>query len=112
MNAPVSSVLAPAEPARSVDVAMVRTRLWWLLKPMGALGLTLWVLHPAVADRADVTALALLAFLLGVAYGLVLFGHRFAPYLHFQPLTGRHQGNRLPAEYYWGEISHQLFENR
>ena len=112
MNTPSNTTLGQAEPTRTVDAVMVRRRLWWLMKPMGALGLTLWVLHPAVADRPDVTTFALLAFLLGVAYGMVLFGHRFAPYLRFQPLTGRFQANRLPAEYYWGEISQQMFENK
>ena len=100
------------EPTKSVDAALIRARLWWLLRPMGALGLTLWVLHPTVSDRLDPTALALPAFLFGVAYGVVLFGYRFLPYIRLAPLTGRHQPNRVPAEYYWGEISQVLFENR
>jgi hypothetical protein len=110
MNA--ANMLDASESAKSVDAALVHARLWWLLRPMGALGLTLWVLHPAVSDRLGVTALALPAFLFGVAYGLVLFGHRFLPYIRLAPLTGRHQPNRVPAEYYWGEISQVLFENR
>jgi hypothetical protein len=110
MNA--ANTLEAKESTKSVDATLVRARLWWLLQPMGALGLVLWILHPAVSDRLDPTDLALPAFLFGVAYGLVLFGQRFLPYIRLAPLSGRHQPNRVPAEYYWGEISQVLFENR
>lgn len=93
------------------EVGLLRSRLQWVLRPLGALGLVLWVLHPAVADRADVGSMMLTGFLLGALYGLILYGARLKQYLVLKPLGGRLQSNRLPSEYYWGEVAEILFDN-
>jgi hypothetical protein len=94
------------------EVGLLRSRLQWVARPLGALALILWVLHPAVADRADVGSMMLMGFLLGALYGLVLYGRVMRYYLVLKPIQGRFQSNRLPNEYYWGEINQIMFENK
>jgi hypothetical protein len=94
------------------EVGLLRSRLIWVARPLGALGLLLWVLHPGVADRADHGTMMLLGFLLGALYGLVLYGSRLRQYLMLKPLAGRQQSNRFPTEYYWGEVAQVLFNNK
>jgi hypothetical protein len=94
------------------EVGLLRSRLQWVARPLGALLLILWVMHPAVADRPEWGQAMLLGFLLGALYGLVLYGKHFKHYMVLRPVPGRQQSNRVPAEYYWGEISGILFENK
>ncbi len=93
------------------EVGLARSRLIWVMKPLGLLGLVLWVLHPGVSDRAELGTMLLLGFLLGAAYGLILYGKSLKQYLTLQPLAARQQTNRLPTEYYWGEVAEVMFNN-
>ncbi|MCA3243735.1 MAG: hypothetical protein INF43_00315 [Alphaproteobacteria bacterium] len=93
------------------EVGLARSRLIWVMKPLGFLVLVLWVLHPGVSDRAEIGTMLLLGFLLGAAYGLVHYGAQLRQYLTLRPLAARQQSNRIPAEYYWGEINQVLYDN-
>jgi uncharacterized membrane protein len=92
-------------------VGLARSRLIWVMRPLGLLALVLWVLHPSVADRDELGTMLLLGFLLGAGYGLILYGKALAQYLTLRPLAARQQTNRLPAEYYWGEVAQVLYDN-
>lgn len=93
------------------EVGLARSRLIWVMKPFGLLGLVLWTLHPGVSDRTEFGSMMLLGFLLGAVYGLILYGKELKQYLTLKPLAARQQSNRLPAEYYWGEVDKVLFNN-
>jgi hypothetical protein len=93
------------------EVGLARSRLVWVMKPLGFLALVLWVLHPGVSDRAEIGTMLLLGFLLGALYGLVHYGAQLRQYLTLRPLAARQQSNRIPAEYYWGELSQVLYDN-
>jgi len=94
------------------EVGLLRSRLHWVSRPLGALMLTLWVLHPATADQPEWGRTMLMGFLFGALYGLLLYGHFLKDYMVLKPVPGRQQSNRIPAEYYWGEITQVLFENK
>ena len=93
------------------EVGLARSRLVWVMKPFGLLGLVLWVLHPAITDRDELGTMLLLGFLLGALYGVVLYGRILMQYLSLKPLAARQQTNRIPAEYYWGEVTQVMFDN-
>lgn len=94
------------------EVGLLRSRLQWVSRPLGALMLVLWVMHPAIADRPEMGGAMLTGFLLGALYGLLLYGKNLKHYLVLRPVPGRQQSNRVPSEYYWGEIFQVLFENK
>ncbi len=93
------------------EVGLARSRLIWVMKPFGLLGLVLWVLHPSIADRSELGAMLLLGFLFGAAYGLLLYGPRLGHYMTLKPLEPRQQTNRVPTEYYWGEVAQVMYDN-
>ena len=47
---------------------IVRERSLWALKPLGVLGLILWVFHPSTTHRDVVDHNSLIGFLLGALY--------------------------------------------
>jgi hypothetical protein len=96
---------------RADERSLALTRLIWAMKPLGFLLLVLWVLHPAVSDRTELGTTLLLSFLLGALYGLIHYGSQLRQYLTLRALAPRQQSNRIPAEYYWGEISQIMFNN-
>jgi hypothetical protein len=87
---------------------LMRERLLWAIKPFGFMALLLWVADPASAGRIGGTY-PLLAFVLGVLYGLAVYGPELKKLVidRLQDNT-RDQRNRLPEEYYWGEIETEL----
>ncbi|MBI1308547.1 MAG: hypothetical protein GC129_01635 [Proteobacteria bacterium] len=90
---------------------LARARLAWALKPLGFLVLVLWVFYPSTADRFDHTHTALLGFLFGALYGLVVYGAALRQYVQLRQPLGRLQANRVPEEYYWGKVENVLFDN-
>jgi len=104
-----SSQLSLHKPA---EVGLARARLIWVMRPLGFLGLLLWVLHPNTSDRFDHAHMALIGFLLGAVYGLIVYGPQLKRYVSFRQPSGRHQANRVPEEYYWGQIDSIMFDNR
>ncbi|NBX86303.1 MAG: hypothetical protein EBQ80_03550 [Proteobacteria bacterium] len=87
-------------------------RLIWALKPLGLLVLLLWIGYPATADRPDHSRVALLAFLFGAAYGLVIHGPTLKKYIVLPQTGTRQRTNRVPEDYYWGHVEQTLFDNR
>lgn len=83
---------------------LVRSRLLWLVKPMGFLGILLWVLSPGTADTPSLQSPILLGFLLGAIYGVVFYAEEFRRHLLFQRDLGRTRRNRVPSEYYFGSV--------
>lgn len=96
---------------RPPAASLARTRIIWAMKPLGFLVLVLWILHPAIADRFDHAHTALLGFLFGAVYGLIVYGPALKQYIMLSQPTGRLQSNRVPEEYYWGRIENVMFDN-
>jgi hypothetical protein len=96
---------------KPASVSLARARLVWALRPLGFLVLALWVLHPDTADRLEHTHTALLGFLFGALYGLVIYGPTLRQYIMLHQPGGRLQANRVPDEYYWGQVDAVLFDN-
>jgi hypothetical protein len=103
---------SPQLSLHKVEGGLARARLLWALKPMGLLLLVLWVFHPATVDRIDVARVSLLGFLLGAGYGLIVFSRKLQEYTSINQLNDRDKPNRVPQEYYWGNISQTLYDNR
>lgn len=101
-----NTVNAPAGPS------LARQRILWAIKPLGLLVLILWVLHPQTADQPDHAHSALLGFLFGAVYGLAVCLPLLLQYIQIGKTGGREQMNRVPDEYYWGEIKDVMFNNK
>lgn len=95
-----------------VEMSLARERLIWATRPIGLLLLVLWVLHPYTADRPVHAQIALLGFLLGAGYGLIVYGRTLRRYINVGTTNSRAQANRVPEEYYWGIIAQTLNANR
>lgn len=93
---------------RSDTSRLARERLLWAVRPFGLIGLVLWVLTPGVAAQGELMAHCLQGFLLGAAYGLLVYGEQLKNYLQFRLEGGRDFKNRLPDEFYWGVIEKRL----
>lgn len=90
--------------------SLARERLLWAMKPLGFLVLMLWIFHPATADQLEHAHKALQGFLLGALYGLIVYGPSLRQYITLQEPSGRMLTNRVPDEYYWGQITKILFD--
>ncbi len=90
----------------------VKERLIWASKPLGLLFLLLWVLHPATASATDYLHMLLLGFLAGTGYGLVLYGAQLKSYVLVRTTSHTKTPNRVPSEYYWGNIESIMFDNK
>lgn len=95
---------ATPEDIRADAGTLARNRLLWLVRPLGFLGILLWVLSPGTADTPDLQPQMLLGFLLGAIYGVVFYAEEFRRHLQFQRDLGRTRRNRVPSEYYFGAI--------
>ncbi|HEX2859153.1 MAG TPA: hypothetical protein VHP58_03030 [Alphaproteobacteria bacterium] len=93
---------------RSDTSRLARERLLWAVRPFGFIGLVLWVLTPGVSAEGNLSAHCLQGFLLGAAYGLLVYGEQLKDYLQFRLEGGRDYKNRLPGEFYWGVIEKRL----
>lgn len=93
------------------EVSLARARMVWALRPLGLLVLVLWILHPSTADQPDHAHSALLGFLFGAIYGLVIYGPILTKYFFVTQHDERQQVNRVPEEYYWGQIDKVMFDN-
>jgi uncharacterized membrane protein len=93
------------------EVGLAQARILWVMRPLGLLGLVLWVLHPGIADQTEHAHHMLLGFVMGAGYGLIVYGSLLARYLRLRPPTERQQSNRVPNEYYWGQIEQILYRN-
>lgn len=101
----------PVKVGGEVDTGFVKERLIWASRPLGLLVLVLWVLHPATGDGAESLHLALMGFLAGTAYGLVLYGAKLKSYLTLKAASHVQTPNRVPSEYYWGSIAKVMYDN-
>jgi hypothetical protein len=87
-------------------------RLIWATRPLGLLALVLWILHPSTTQHTDPVHMALLGFLAGIFYGLVVYGKKLQNYIVKNSQNQRFKQNRVPEEYYWGNIAQTMFDNR
>lgn len=94
------------------NTSLAKERLIWASRPMGFLFVMLWLLHPATASHTDYLHMSLIAFLVGIFYGVVVYGGRLRGYLQIVNKNKRHMPNRLPEEYYWGVITKTMYENK
>ncbi|MCP5405678.1 MAG: hypothetical protein H6922_05610 [Pseudomonadaceae bacterium] len=79
MTEPISESLAEQPAAGDAENnPSVTYRLLWLMKPLGALLLLLWIASPTTADRLDLHAQIAWGFLLGSFYGLFFFREEIA----------------------------------
>lgn len=97
---------------KPVEISLARARLIWATRPLGFVLLVLWVLHPSVAAQPDHARMALLGFLAGATYGLLIYGRSLREYLNVKQINAMQKPNRVPEEYYWGNIVQTLFDNR
>jgi len=92
--------------------SFVKERLIWASKPLGLLLLLVWVFHPATAGRTDYLHMLLLGFLAGTAYGLTLYGAQLRSYVTVRTTSHSKTPNRVPSEYYWGNIESVMYDNK
>lgn len=88
---------------------IAKERLLWVIKPLGVIILTLWVLNPGVTAQENVQSEALLGFLLGAAFGIFVNYRVLTYYLVTRRENAREQRNRVPDEFYWGKKKETLF---
>lgn len=104
---------APSPAQQSAETSsLAAQRLLWATRPMGLLLMVLWVLHPATTANVDYIHLSLIGFLVGLFYGLLIYGKKLRGYIVSNTLNQRLTSNRVPEEYYWGNILQTMFHNR
>ena len=84
---------------------LARERLIWAIKPFGFLAIVLWILTPETTDDGVIENLVLLAFILGGLYGIGFYYQSLKYYLVQRQAAGRNSRNRMPDEYYWGQVA-------
>ncbi len=89
---------------------LAKERLIWLIKPLGAVILILFVLSPEISAHPVVQRETLLGFLLGACYGILAHYKVLNYYLFSRKDDTREQKNRLPDEFYWGKKKVILFK--
>lgn len=106
--------MSDASPAvhSSAKSSLAKERLIWATRPMGFLLLVLWVFHPVSAQGGDPIHLALVGFLVGLFYGLVVYGRNLQNYILRSNVNNRFKPNRVPEEYFWGNIEKIMYDNR
>lgn len=97
---------------KAASNSLAKERLIWATRPMGLLAIVLWVLHPTTSSGADPIHLALLGFLAGIFYGLIVYGRQLKGYITLATANTRFRPNRVPEEYYWGNILQTMFDNK
>lgn len=95
-----------------VSGSLAKERLIWASRPMGFLFVALWLLHPSTASHTDYLHMALVAFLVGNFYGIVVYGSKLREYIVASNKNQRFKPNRVPEEYYWGNITKTMYENK
>ena len=96
----------------SAKPGLAKERLIWATRPMGFLFLVLWILHPASGRGGDLIHTALIGFLVGLFYGLVVYGRELQNYIMKNGQNNRFTPNRVPEEYFWGNIEKTMYDNR
>lgn len=102
---------ASSPSAYTLNVEQVRARLAWAVKPLGFVLLVLWVLHPNTVNRPTYTHVSLFGFVCGTLYGLAFYGQTLKRFVSLNNVHSRLRPNRVPEEYYWGNIVQVLFDN-
>jgi len=105
---------SPSAPSlhKVVNSNLARSRLIWAIKPLGLVLLVLWICHPATANKLNYTHVSLLGFVCGALYGLAIYGQNLRAHISLNHSNSRLRPNRVPDEYYWGNIVQTLFDNR
>jgi hypothetical protein len=88
---------------------IAKERMLWISKPLGAVFMMVWCVHPSTTMPDVVERNVLLGFLMGALFGLIVNMKVLRYYL----ITRRHdvmsRRNRMPDEYYFGKIKTILF---
>lgn len=92
-------------------ISFIQDRLLWVVRPLGLVFLVLWVLHPATG-KGDLLHQALVGFLLGLGYGVVVCRETLRKCISLSNVKGQDMPNKVPDTYYWGNITNVLFDNR
>ena len=92
--------------------SLAKERLLWAMRPMGFVCLMFWIFHPSTFNHADPVRMALLGFLAGISYGLVVYGSKLRAFMTISTPSQRTKPNRVPEEYYWGSVSQVMYDNR
>jgi uncharacterized membrane protein YhdT len=93
--------------------SLAKERALWALKPLGFLYLVLWILHPGQqGDAGDMTHMALLGFILGAVYGVIMYRETLQGSLAAIHAGWKDMPNRMPILYYWGNITQVMFDNK
>ena len=83
-------------------------RFVWLIKPIGLVFLIVWSIHPHTAT-VGVEDNVLLAVLMGALYALFIKRETLKLFWAGRFNTGRERKNRVPDEFYWGQVKQVLF---
>ncbi len=105
-----STQLSMHKPA---EQGLAKARLLWALKPLGFLAIVLWVAHPGTSalPLGALSGNLLLGFIFGLLYGAILYRETLTAYIRRNQRRGRKQYNRIPQEFYWGNITKTLYDN-
>jgi hypothetical protein len=90
----------------------VTERLIWATKPLGLLFLLFWIFHPITVSHTDFIHMGLLGFLAGILYGIVVYGAKLRNDITINNLNQRFKQNRVPEEYYWGNVIKIMYDNK
>lgn len=105
---------AKSDNRTSVDQAyqverIVRERLVWALKPIIIVCLIVWCLHPTTTKVQVVDKNAMLGFLMGAFFAIFINRKVLHYYLFQRRKNTRLRKNRVPDEFYFGDVKRMLF---
>lgn len=92
--------------------ALMKERLLWLTKPLGAVILVLWIMSPSTSAQVALQEETLKGFLFGALYGLFFYNEVLIEMLFTRRHNIRKVKNRLPDEFYWGKKTAVLFAKK
>ena len=98
---------------KPAEQGLAKARLLWALKPLGLLAIVLWVAHPGTTalPMHQLASNLMLGVVFGVLYGGVLYRETLLNHFRRNQRKGRKQYNRVPQEFYWGNITKTLYDN-
>lgn len=88
---------------------LAKERTLWGIRPVAIICILAWVLHPSTSLEYNVDTNVLLGFLFGSLLGAFIYREQLQTFWTIR-LRGKDAHNRIPDEYYLGQVKEVLFK--
>lgn len=88
---------------------IAKERTLWIIRPVAIVSIIAWVVHPNTSLTDHLERNILLGFLFGAALGAFIYRDKIQEFWTIR-LRGKDAHNRIPDEYYLGQVKEVLFK--